>query len=729
MRILVTGVTGVVGRAVARQLVAGGHAVSGITCHPHEYLDPAVEFVCAPLGGPILQRLADESDVVVHLAPVEAAAPGSAGINGVVHVANAAARAGARLIYLSQSAGQPELYRQAEALVSTGWAPSLIIRMAPPVGRQLDWMVCRTVASLLRSKDSSASLRLLHLDDLVRFLVLAVATNRTGVVDLATPDTTHVVTARRLLKYVGQRQRLSRLQTWPRLIPEMDISAVQEDWQFEFGWRATGAVADTAHGLAGRRLDLTGAVDLPGHLPIPLEAAPRTAPSDGTPLQSAAPDGLEGEFDDRIDPRFPVFSAAAFAPALPGPLTPMTLDVQLGGLRTANRLMSQVMTLGDVVAAEWGSRAIATFGHRPYLGVSASVIAAGQLPGWDVRAVVQHSLNGSQVGALLPLGRPPLAGGVLGSAAKAVVVMKALALLRHLKSDTQAYVAAANAEHLEARQLSSLSDAGLAVRIRLLRDRIHQGWGLTALWVIDSGITAATLERTGSQATVSGVGALMESQHVTAEIAALAAVLKRDPRVCTLARDGDLAGLRVLSPSIAAAAEAVVARIAHRGSGEAELANPMYGDDPAMLLIAAAVAPTVPTSPPDMSTAGLAERVAANARTSRELAHDTTMRFTHELRVTLRELGSRRVTAELIDIVDDVYYLTCDELLSMPADARLRIKRRRAERERLQGLRLPDVIDHTWSPLGEFSSPIRPTVPADRQARRGPRDVSTGSGP
>ncbi len=340
MRILVTGVTGVVGRAVARQLVAGGHAVSGITCHPHEYLDPAVEFVCAPLGGPILQRLADESDVVVHLAPVEAAAPGSAWINGVVHVANAAARAGARLIYLSQSAGQPELYRQAEALVSTGWAPSLIIRMAPPVGRQLDWMVCRTVASLLRSKDSSAPLRLLHLDDLVRFLVLAVATNRTGVVDLATPDTTHVVTARRLLKYVGQRQRLSRLQTWPRLIPEMDISAVQEDWQFEFGWRATGAVADTAHGLAGRRLDLTGAVDLPGHLPIPLEAAPRTAPADGPPVQSAAPDGLEGEFDDRIDPRFPVFSAAAFAAALPGPLTPMTRDVQLGGLRTANRLMS-----------------------------------------------------------------------------------------------------------------------------------------------------------------------------------------------------------------------------------------------------------------------------------------------------------------------------------------------------------------------------------------------------
>ena len=79
MRILLTGVTGVVGRAVARQLLAAGHAVSGIAAHPHENLDPDVDFVCAPLGGPMLQQLADDSDVVLHLAPVETTAPGSAG--------------------------------------------------------------------------------------------------------------------------------------------------------------------------------------------------------------------------------------------------------------------------------------------------------------------------------------------------------------------------------------------------------------------------------------------------------------------------------------------------------------------------------------------------------------------------------------------------------------------------------------------------------------------------
>jgi hypothetical protein len=581
--------------------------------------------------------------------------------------------------------------------VSSGWAPSLIVRIAPPVGRQLDWMISRTVGSLLHGKDSTIStgpLRLLHFDDLLRFLVFAVATNRAGVVDLAPGDTIELATARRLLGSVEQRPRLSRLSAWPRLIPELDVAAVPEAWQFEFGWRPSDAVADTARGLVGRRLEATGAVDLPARLPLPLEVTPRTEPSDGTRLVSAAPDGLEGEFDDRIDPRFPVFSASPLAQALPGPLTPMTLDVQLAGLRAGTRMMSQVMALGDVVAGEWASRAIAVFGHRPYVGVSASVIAAGQLPGWDVREVGRQSFGGSHVGELLPLGRPRLTRGLLGSAAKALVVKRALTLLRHLKADTHAYVNAAAAEHLGAAHLKSRSDAELQVRARLLRDRIHQGWGLTALWLIDSGITAATVERAGLETTVSGVGALVESDLVEAKTSSLAALIRSDPQLCALALDGNLDGISTLSRTIAAAFAAAVARIGHRGPGEIELANLVFGDDPAMLMVAAGRAATgMPRAAPlDGSTAKLSERMAANARTSRELAYDTTMRFTHELRVTLRELGSRLVAAELIDVAGEVFYLTCDEVVTLPTDARLRIKRRRAERERLQGLHLREVI-------------------------------------
>jgi nucleoside-diphosphate-sugar epimerase len=694
VRILVTGVTGVLARALVRQLLAAGHTVSGISGRHHEHLDADVDFVCGPLGGPILQQLADDSEVVVHLAPIEAGAPGSAGIDGLVQVAHAAARAGARLIYLSQSAGQPTLYRQAERLVSTGWAPSQIVRVAPLAGRQLDWAICRTAGSLLRSKDSAHSLRLLHFDDLLRFLVLAVGTNRTGLVDLGTPDTTDMVTARRLLSPAGQRPRLTRLPAWPQLAPELDVTSLQEDWQFEFGWRTSDAIADTARGLAGRRLDGSGVVDLPGHLPIPLEVAPRTEPPDGTRLLSVAPEGLEGEFDDRVDPRFPVFSAAPLAEALPGPLTPMTLDVQLAGLRAANRVMSQVMALGDVVTGEWGSRAIAVFGHRPYVGVSASVIAAAKLPGWDAGEVVQHSLGDATVDSVLPHGRPPATGGRLGPATKALVVKRALALLRHLRADTQTYVEAAAAEHADAAQLNSLSDAELQVRARLLRDRIHQGWGLTALWLIDTGVTAATVERAGLHAGVSGIGMLVESDVVEANTSSLAALIRSDPQLCAMALDADLDGISAASRATAAAFTSAVGRVAHRGPGEIEFANLVFGDDPAILLVAAGRAATaVPRPmPSDGSAAKLAARMAASARASRELAYDTTMRFTHELRMTLRELGSRFAAADIIDVPGELFYLTCDEVVSMPADARLRIKRRRAERERLQSLQLPEVI-------------------------------------
>ncbi|MCV7147706.1 hypothetical protein [Mycobacterium riyadhense] len=699
MQVLVTDATSTVGRLVTRQLIAAGHTVSGIAPYPHDCLDAGVDFVCASLREPVLLELAAEADAVIHLAAIDTSAPGGAGINGLAHVTNAAARAGARLLFVSQAAGRPELYAQAETLVSTGWAPSLIIRIAPPVGRQLDWMVCRTVATLMRSKLSARPMRMLHLDDLVRFLVLAVNTDRHGVVDLATPDTTNVITAWRLLRSVDPRLRLHGVRAWAELIPQIDITTAQEDWQFEYGWQALDAIVDTGRGLVGRKLGPAGATSGSGQLSLPVDTIPRFEPSDGAPLSCVTPDGLEGEFDDRIDPRFPVFSAATLSEALPGPLTPITLDVQLSGLRAAGRTMGRVLALGDVVADEWGSRAIAVFGHRPYVGVSANIVAAAQLPGWDERAVAERSLGAQpQPSDLLPFGRPQLATGPLGSVAKAVVTARSLALLRHLRSDTQAYVAAATAEHLDAGQLASLPDASLEVRIRLLRDRIHQGWILTALWVIDTGVTAATLEHTRARSSVYGVGVIMESDRIAAETASLAAVLRTDPLLSGLASEGNVASIRALSPAAAAALDTAVTQLGHRGRGEAELANPTFGDDPAQLLMTAAefaAAPPEPAPPPKLS-----QRLAASARSSRELAHDTTIRFTHELRMTLRELGSRRVAADLIDVVDDVYYLTCDELVTMPADARLRIKRRRTERERLQAQQPPDIIEHTWNPAG-----------------------------
>uniref|UniRef100_UPI0005B6575E NAD-dependent epimerase/dehydratase family protein n=1 Tax=Mycobacterium avium TaxID=1764 RepID=UPI0005B6575E len=522
MHILVTDATGALGRLVAGQLIAAGHTVTGIAELPHPCLDRNVEFVCAPLRDRVLRELTDEADAVIHLAPIDPTAPGNAAMDGLARVTDAAARAGSRLLFVSQAAGRPELYRPAEDLVASSWGPSVVVRIAPPVGRQLDWMVCRTVATVLRTKVSAQPMRVLHLDDLMRFLVTALDTDRTGVVDLASPDTVNLVTAWRMLRATDRRSRLHRVRSWSQLIPDLNVAAVQEDWMFEFGWHALDAVADTARGLVGRRLDTAGAINHGAQLALPVEVLPQRA---GNGAHSAAPEGVEGEFDDRIDPRFPVFSATALTEALPGPLTPITLDVQLSGLRTASRVLGRVLALGGAVGEEWDSRAIAVFGHRPYVGVSVNMVAATQLPGWDQDAVARDALVGRpQVGDPLPFGEPALAGGALGSIAKAVAAGRSVALLRHLRANTRDYCTAAVAEQVDAAQLALLPQAALEVRLRLLRDRIHQGWILNALWLLDTGITAAALVRSQAGQSVPGLGMITESGLVAAETPELAAV-------------------------------------------------------------------------------------------------------------------------------------------------------------------------------------------------------------
>ena len=100
------------------------------------------------------------------------------------------------------------------------------------------------------------------------------------------------------------------------------------------------------------------------------------------------------------------------------------------------------------------------------------------------------------------------------------------------------------------------------------------------------------------------------------------------------------------------------------------------------------------------------EPAQAGAQACRTLAYDATMRFTHQLRLAARELGRRMVAQDNLAAADEVFYLTVEEALFPPPDSRLRIKRRIAERERLQSLRLPPVIDSEWLPAG-VAEPVR----------------------
>ncbi|BBZ04354.1 hypothetical protein MCHIJ_37910 [Mycolicibacterium chitae] len=571
MKIVITGVTSVIGRAAATHLLGAGHRVTGVTQRPHPQLDPAVDLVCAGIDAPALQDAVADADAVIHLAPVT-------DTSALLRVADAAARAGARLLFVSH-AGDPERYGRAEDLVSSSWGPTLVIRCAALVGRRPDPLVHRTVATL-RAAGADAAIPVLHTDDLCRFLVRSVGSHRTGTVDLAAPEPIPAPSARRWLGPVAVR----RAPVWPVAAPVLDVTAVQRDWDFDCGWTAAEALADTGRALAA----------------VPTEPLPRTRPgADGHAAASCA-----GEFDDAIDPRYAVFDAHGVTDALPGPLTPMSLDVQCGGLRAAQRATGEVLGLRGKLAEEWQRRGTAVFGHRVFTGrtVSDAVAATVGRRG--------HRLT------MLP---------------------RTLAVARRHGRWCADY-AAGREQRLA--QWTSAPNAVLDTRILVLRDRIQQGWALAAV--------GATIEAVA-------LGCVGAEHLLPPESAAITST--RQPA------DGT--------------------------------AGPTPG------------APQRPSWP---------LRVAEAAGRSRGLAWGTAVFYTDELREALREKGVRLVARRTLADAEDICYLTLAEAVAPPVDARLRVARRRAERERLLALNMPQVIDDRWWPLPD---PV-PEAPAEPRRDRAP---------
>lgn len=667
MRILLTEVTGGLGRALAQSLLASGHEVSGVALRAHRDLDPGVDLVTATPAHRVVYDLAAAADVVVPLPPDgDGVRPAE-----LVRLCDAATRGGARVIFPSLSALLPARWQQAEDLVGSGWAPNLIVRIAAPVGRQADALVCRSVAALL-STPAPGPVHVLHIDDLIRFLVAAVGSDRTGTVDVATSDTINVVSARRILTAVDPRPRLRSLDGWPVLAPTFDLASLHDDWQFECGWSATDAVADTARGLQGRKPSPLGAVPIAGRIALPCNGVPRLT---GPGLVSAAPEGAEAEFDDRIDPRFPAFVAAPLTAAHAAPLTPMSLDLHATGLRAGARAVAQLLDLPPELMREWESRLVAVFGHRIYLGASALAAAEPRLPGRAAELGRRLRVALPTDIELFPSGWVKTAQRWLRPAADAVTMARMIGAARMFGRHVDAYTDAASSEHLDSTALEALTDAQLEARVQLLRSRIHEGWMLAALGVLLTEVAPSQLMSSADQA-----------MSVRSELDSLARVMRAHPYVQGSLDSGDLDAARSAAPMVGTAFDAVVSRIGHRGPGSFEVAASVIGDRPATVL-AAARRTTVQAAASDQ-----------RAPSHRDVAYDSTLRFTHELRSAVRELGRRRVAQEKLATAQDIYFLTVDEALAMPVDTRLRVKRRAAEWQRLEAMTMPSAIDGTWTP-------------------------------
>jgi len=645
MRVLITGASTALARLVAGQLLAAGHEVCGIAQRRHRDCDPRVALVCAPLDSAVLGELAADADAVIHLAPVEPGLPESGGIAGVVAVTHAAAIAGTRLLFCSHAAGDPLLYGPATELVTTSWGPTLTVRLAPLVGRTRDWAVCRTVAMLQDSHGCGAPVRVVHTDDVCRFLVRAVGSHRTGEVDLAGTDGLTYVAARRRLSALRDRDR--RLRPWPTTDPEFRLLPLHRDWEFECGWSGIEAVADTAQSLSGYRLSSLGAVarGLPGP-----DDTLAVRPASG-PVVTAGADA--GEFDSHIDPRFPVFTASGSSDALPGPLTPMTLDLTVPALRAAHRATATMLGLPEPLATEWSDRAVAVFGHRLYVGVSIRT------------AIDSHH-----------------------TALRQVLITRRLAAHRRGYRDRCAEFTAMveRADHPTA-AVAALSDARLDARIRMLRNYFQHGWVLSVVGALHAGFPALP---TPSDITATA--------HLAAETCALADLLRGVTAARTAAAAGDADGLRSCAPGIAARFDTALTRVGHRGPGEAELANHPLTESAGELLAAAALAAG--------TGAGAPPTPAGTDDTARQQAWDGTVRVGHQLRIALREAGLRLTARRALAAADDVFYLTCGEVLTPPVDTRLRVNRRRAERRRLLEAAPPELIDGTWTPTEDTGTEI-----------------------
>jgi phosphohistidine swiveling domain-containing protein len=159
------------------------------------------------------------------------------------------------------------------------------------------------------------------------------------------------------------------------------------------------------------------------------------------------------------------------------------------------------------------------------------------------------------------------------------------------------------------------------------------------------------------------------------------------------------------SPSFALDVENALEAFGHRGPGECELANSAFADDPDLLLRTVARSmlgkPETETSVSAREISRWARPLARYARRvtgERERNRDRVVRAIWVTRRLVREQGRRLADACLIEGPDDVFYLTALELFAPGSDARSVIARRRDERARLGGIRLPVVFTAPWKP-------------------------------
>ncbi|KZS52864.1 hypothetical protein A4G26_19455 [Mycobacterium kansasii] len=770
MRIAVTGASGVFGRGIAARLRSEGHEVVGLARHRPRNWSSDSHFVEADIrDAASVDRAVNGADVVAHCAWVVNSNPDAKltrdiNIGGTQNVLDAMDRSGTRrivfassvLAYGARPSGGNRLNEQdplapspdhfyafhkahVEGLLAGCGKEWVAIRPGIVVGRHVDNTVMRLLGSpAFPNVGGSADrpLQIVHTDDVHRLFVRAVLGHETGPVNLAArgEPTVRDITAKLGRRLFPARKRLidaglgalyrrGLVEASPAEFelllnfPIMDTGRLVHEWGYSPAWNAEECLDDFALAVRGRAVVGKKVFTLPWRIALVHDVpAIDEAPADGAPLHHAGPEGRNGEFDTPIDPRFPTFVATNLSEALPGPFTPAAASSTVRGLRAGGVSIAQRLRLRGVIGREVATRAIGTFGHRLYGGVTSVYYMAESMPGTKPDSMIEQFF-GRELGDTPVFGRerPPRERCSIARRLTDVLLvgLTGLGLVAGSRRESTTFVGDVDRlEGLLPGELSDLDDSRLESLILLARDLVVHGWVLSAWAGMLCTASATAAARLGGGG-LPAAGREVASGRALESLERLTDLARAHPAaVDALSVEHDvLAATRERAPELYRAIVADLSKIGHRGPAECELRSVTYGDDPEQFtrMIAKSLAhqqQRVEANhlPPIPAARGrLAQRLAGRQLCDREVRRDKVVRATWILRQLLRDHARRLVERDIIDQLDDIYFFQVDELEALPPDARGLVARRRAEMARLALVRPPPAFSESWTAATDAS--------------------------
>jgi nucleoside-diphosphate-sugar epimerase/phosphohistidine swiveling domain-containing protein len=757
VRIAITGASGVLGRGLTARLLSQGHDIVGIArCRPESW-SSAADFIEADIrDAHAVKRCIAGADVVAHFAWAHSPGPGDrigheVNVGGTLNVLEAMAETGAGRIVFPSSAhvygGEDVAKTESDAIIplsadglhqarveqmlAASGVPSVAIRSALIVGRGVDNWVRRVLSlpAFLDLADDRA-VQVVHLDDALRLLTRAVLDKEitSGTVNLAAsgaPTFRQIAAAlgRPVLPLKGRSTALLRRSGRSTLAelelmqgaPLMDTSRLRDEWDFRPAFNADECIEDLELAVRGRVTVGKRVISLPWRLASIQSLPALDAPAeDGVVPRLAGPQGLNGEFDTPIDPRFPTFLATNLSEALPGPFSPSSASVTVRGVRAGGVAVAERLRPGGIIQREIAMRTVAVFAHRLYGGITSAHFMAEAVPFVKPETVVSNSgYFGPSMASLPIFAEEPLPE-------KSRRAPRQLRLVRNIgvfgvnllglsvgsPRDTHAFVTDVDRlERLAGRDFTQIDDRRLLSLIMLARDQVVHGWLLASGSFFLCAAFNVLLRGLCGHSIAPPAGPEFVSARSVEAMQRLVTAARRDPDVADLlTQPGNrLDALAAKAPEFHAALLTELELIGHRGPAELEMLSTSYADDPELLVRMVAKAMDGPPTPQPLPAliplrAKLVAALAVRQLRDREVRRDKVVRANWMLRGLLREYGRRLTKAGVFSSAEDVFYLLVDEVDALPPDVSALVARRRAEQRRLVGIIPPTVFSGSWQP-------------------------------